>query len=49
MSLFEGEIKGRITGKVCSGVEYLHLRADGRTDLDGRATVETEDGHRNTH
>jgi hypothetical protein len=46
---FEGEIKGRITGKVRSGVEYLHLRADGRTDLDGRATVETEDGHRNTH
>ncbi|GEC54778.1 AhpD family alkylhydroperoxidase [Bradyrhizobium japonicum] len=32
---FEGEIKGRITGKVRSGVEYLHLRADGRTDLDG--------------
>ncbi|WFU34427.1 hypothetical protein QA635_08430 [Bradyrhizobium brasilense] len=32
---FEGQIKGRITGKVRSGVEYLHLRADGRTDLDG--------------
>src|SRR5215467_15163581 len=43
---FEGEIKGRITGKVRSGVEYLQLRADGRTDLDGRATVETEDDHR---
>ncbi|HKE94939.1 MAG TPA: DUF3237 family protein [Povalibacter sp.] len=43
---FEGNIKGRITGKVRSGVEYLQLRADGRTDLDGRATVETEDGHR---
>jgi len=43
---FEGEIKGRITGKVSRGVEYLQLRADGRTDLDGRATVETEDGHR---
>ena len=27
---FEGDIKGRITGKVCSGVEYLHLRADGQ-------------------
>jgi Protein of unknown function (DUF3237) len=38
--------KGRITGKVSRGVEYLQLRADGRTDLDGRATVETEDGHR---
>ena len=43
---FEGDIKGRITGKVLRGVEYLQLRADGRTDLDGRATVETEDGHR---
>jgi len=30
---FEGNIKGRVTGKVRSGVEYLHLRADGRTDL----------------
>lgn len=43
---FEGDIKGRITGKVTHGVEYLQLRADGRTDLDGRATVETEDGYR---
>lgn len=43
---FEGDIKGRITGKVRRGVEYLQLRADGRTDLDGRATVETEDGDR---
>ncbi len=43
---FEGDIKGRITGKIRRGVEYLALRADGRTDLDGRATVETEDGHR---
>jgi hypothetical protein len=43
---FEGDIKGRITGKVSRGVEYLTLRADGRTDLDGRATIETEDGHR---
>jgi len=43
---FEGDIKGRITGKVLRGVEYLQLRADGRTDLDGRATIETEDGLR---
>jgi hypothetical protein len=43
---FEGNIKGRITGKVLNGVEYLQLRADGRIDLDGRATVETEDGQR---
>lgn len=37
---------GNGTGKVRRGVEYLTLRADGRTDLDGRATIETEDGHR---
>jgi hypothetical protein len=43
---FEGNIRGRITGKVNRGVEYLQLRADGRTDLDGRATIETEDGDR---
>ena len=43
---FEGDIKGRITGRVRRGVEYLQLRADGRIDLDGRATVETDDGHR---
>ena len=42
---FEGDSKGRLTGKV-RGLEYLLLRADGRTDLDGRATIETEDGHR---
>jgi hypothetical protein len=36
---FEGDIKGRITGKVRNGVEYLQLRADGRTDLDGRAQL----------
>jgi hypothetical protein len=34
-----------ITGKV-HGLEYLLLRADGRADLDGRATIETQDGHR---
>ena len=43
---FDGTIKGRITGKVLRGVEYLSLRADGRTDLDGRATIETDDGDR---
>ena len=43
---FEGDIKGRITGKVRRGAEYLLVRADRRTDLDGRATIETEDGHR---
>ena len=42
---FEGDSKGRLTGKL-RGVEYLLMRADGRTDLDGRGTIETEDGHR---
>ncbi len=42
---FEGDGKGRLGGKV-RGVDYLLMRADGRGDLDIRATVETEDGHR---
>jgi hypothetical protein len=42
---FEGDSKGRLNGKV-RGLEYLLLRADGRADLDGRATIETQDGHR---
>jgi hypothetical protein len=42
---FEGDSKGRLTGKL-RGVEYLLMRADGRTELDGRGTIETEDGHR---
>ena len=40
------EISRAASGKVRNGVEYLQLRADGRTDLDGRATIETDDGHR---
>src|SRR5436305_96102 len=42
---FEGGGRGRLAGKV-RGVDYLLMRADGRADLDVRATVETEDGHR---
>ena len=42
---FEGRGKGRLAGKVC-GVDYLVMRADGRIDLDVRATLETDDGHR---
>ena len=42
---FEGQAKGRLTGRV-SGVDYLKIRADGRIDLDIRALIETEDGHR---
>ena len=42
---FEGRVKGRISGRV-RGVDYLRMRADGRIDLDIRATIETDDGHR---
>jgi hypothetical protein len=42
---FEGGAKGRLAGKV-RGVDYVIMRADGRADLDIKATVETEDGHR---
>lgn len=42
---FEGRAKGRLTGRV-RGIDYLRMRADGRVDLDIRAIVETEDGHR---
>ncbi len=28
------------------GVDYVRMRADGRIDLDIRAIIETEDGHR---
>jgi hypothetical protein len=41
---FEGTSKGRLSGKV-RGVDYIVMRADGRADLDVRATLET-DGHR---
>jgi hypothetical protein len=34
----------RLAGKV-RGVDYILMRADGRADLDVRATPETEDGH----
>jgi Protein of unknown function (DUF3237) len=42
---FEGRARGRLTGRV-RGVDYLRLRADGRIDLDSRATIETDDGRR---
>jgi hypothetical protein len=34
-----------MSGKV-RGIDYLRMRADGRVDLDIRATVETDDGFR---
>lgn len=42
---FEGRAKGRLTGRV-SGVDYLKIRADGRMELDLRAIIATEDGHK---
>jgi hypothetical protein len=42
---FEGHAKGRLAGRV-RGVDYIRMRADGRIDLDIRAIIETEDGHR---
>ena len=42
---FAGEGKGRLAGRV-TGVDYVRLRADGRVDLDIRATIETGDGCR---
>lgn len=42
---FEGKAKGRLSGRV-RGVDYLRMRADGRIDLDIRATIETDDGVR---
>jgi len=42
---FAGRATGRLAGAV-SGVDYLRMRADGRIDLDIRATIETDDGCR---
>ena len=42
---FAGNGTGRLSGRV-SGVDYLRMRADGRNDLDIRATIETSDGVR---
>ena len=42
---FEGRASGRLAGRV-HGIDYLRLRADGRIDLDIRAVIETQDGHR---
>jgi hypothetical protein len=42
---FEGNGTGRLSGRV-RGVDYLRMRADGRMDLDIRATIETGDGFR---
>ena len=42
---FAGRASGRMAGQV-RGVDYLRMRADGRIDLDIRASIETDAGHR---
>ncbi len=42
---FAGRGTGRVSGRV-GGVDHVRMRADGRVDLDIRATIETDDGHR---
>jgi hypothetical protein len=42
---FDGRASGRLAGRV-RGVDYARMRADGRIDLDIRATIETDDGSR---
>src|SRR6476659_5593655 len=40
---FEGPVTGRLRGMV-KGVDYLHVRADGRCQLNIHAEITTEDG-----
>ena len=42
---FEGPVRGRLAGTL-RGVDYVRMRADGRVDLDIRASIETGDGRR---
>lgn len=42
---FDGAAEGKLRGRV-KGVDYLNVRADGRVELDIKATIETHDGHR---
>jgi hypothetical protein len=42
---FEGRAVGRLAGRV-RGVDFARVRADGRVDLDIRATIETDSGAR---
>ncbi len=42
---FEGEIQGKLAGYI-KGVDYLNVRADGRMDLDIKATITTPSGER---
>jgi hypothetical protein len=42
---FAGRASGRLAGHV-RGVDFARMRADGRIDLDIRAAIDTDDGHR---
>jgi hypothetical protein len=42
---FDGQSLGRLSGRV-RGVDYIWARADWRIDLDIRATIEIDAGHR---
>jgi hypothetical protein len=42
---FAGPVVGRLAGTL-RGVDYVRMRADGRVDLDIRATIETASGQR---
>ena len=42
---FDGQSLGRLSGRV-RGVDYIWARADWRIDLDIRATIEIDGGHR---
>jgi len=40
---FEGDVEGRLAGRI-AGCDYLNIRADGRMELDIRATITTPEG-----
>ena len=42
---FDGRSNGRLSGRV-HGIDHLFVRADGRFELNIRAIIETDDGHR---
>lgn len=42
---FEGRSTGRLSGRLY-GIDYYHMRADGRGELNIRGVIETEDGQR---
>jgi hypothetical protein len=41
---FEGPVTGAKLRGTATGVDYLHIRADGRVELDVHAEITTEDG-----